>query len=58
VSWALRSIGHRSLTLHTAASDLAAELARGDDPTARWVGKDALRDLSRPAVRQRLEHRK
>jgi 3-methyladenine DNA glycosylase AlkD len=58
VSWALRSIGHRSLTLHTAASGLAAELARGDDPTARWVGKDALRDLSRTAVRQRLERRK
>jgi 3-methyladenine DNA glycosylase AlkD len=58
VSWALRSIGHRSHTLHTAACDLATELARDDDPTARWVGKDALRDLTRPAVRQRLERHK
>jgi 3-methyladenine DNA glycosylase AlkD len=57
VSWALRSIGHRSPALHTAACDLATELARADDPTARWVGKDTLRDLTRPAVRQRLERR-
>jgi 3-methyladenine DNA glycosylase AlkD len=57
VSWALRSIGHRSQALHAAASDLAATLARSDDPTARWVGKDALRDLLRPAVRQRLKRK-
>jgi 3-methyladenine DNA glycosylase AlkD len=58
VSWALRSIGHRSPALHTAACDLATELARDDDPTARWVGKDALRDLTRPAVRQHHERHK
>jgi 3-methyladenine DNA glycosylase AlkD len=58
VSWALRAIGHRNLPLLTAASDLAATLARSDDATARWVGKDALRDLTRPAIRQRLERRR
>ena len=57
VSWALRAIGHRSLPLHTAASDLATTLARSDDPTSRWVGKDVLRDLQRPAIRQRLERK-
>ena len=57
VSWALRAIGHRSPALHTAACDLAATLARSDDATARWVGKDALRDLRRPAVRHRLDAR-
>jgi 3-methyladenine DNA glycosylase AlkD len=57
VSWALRAIGHRNLPLHTAACDLAARLARSDDATARWVGKDALRDLRRPAVRRKLEAR-
>jgi 3-methyladenine DNA glycosylase AlkD len=58
VSWALRSIGHRNLSLLTAASDLGATLARSDDATARWVGKDVLRDLTRPAIRQRLERRR
>jgi 3-methyladenine DNA glycosylase AlkD len=57
VSWALRAIGHRNLSLHAAASDLAARLARSDDATARWVGKDTLRDLQRPAVVRRLDTR-
>ena len=57
VSWALRAIGHRSLSLHAAASDLAARLARSDDAMARWVGKDTLRDLQRPAVVCKLDTR-
>ena len=54
VSWALRGIGHRSRPLHRAATRLATRLAASDDPAARWVGKDALRDLSRPAVTRRF----
>jgi 3-methyladenine DNA glycosylase AlkD len=57
VSWALRAIGQRNRALHTAAVDLAAGLARAETPAARWVGKDALRDLQRPVVRKRLEAR-
>jgi 3-methyladenine DNA glycosylase AlkD len=54
VSWALRRIGGRSLALHGAALKLARRLAASPDVSARWVGKDVLRDLSRPAVRARL----
>jgi 3-methyladenine DNA glycosylase AlkD len=50
VSWALRHIGHRSARLHAAAVKTATRLARSTDRTQRWVGKDALRDLMRPAV--------
>ena len=57
VSWALRSIGHRSLALHAAACDLATRLAGSQDATARWVGKDTLRDLTRPAVLRRVAAR-
>ena len=57
VSWALRAIGHRNLVLHTAAVDLATRLARSDDATERWVGKDTLRDLQRPMVVRRLDAR-
>jgi 3-methyladenine DNA glycosylase AlkD len=57
VSWALRRIGGRSLALHAAALALAARLAASDQPSCRWVGKDALRDLSRPMVRARLARR-
>jgi 3-methyladenine DNA glycosylase AlkD len=54
VSWALRRIGGRSPTLHAAAVELARRLADSSDAAARWVGKDALRDLTRPVVLRRL----
>ena len=47
VSWALRGIGHRSPRLHKAALELAERLSASGDATARWIGKDAIRDLSR-----------
>ena len=50
VSWALRGIGHRNATLHAAAIQTATALSKSDAGPSRWVGKDALRDLRRPAV--------
>lgn len=47
VSWALRSIGRRNPKLRTASRAVAARLAASDDPAARWVGKDALREFAR-----------
>ena len=49
VSWALRAVGRRNAKLKSAAVKLAQRLATSDQPSARWVGKDALRDLTRPA---------
>jgi 3-methyladenine DNA glycosylase AlkD len=57
VNWALRRIGGRSLALHAAALALAKRLAASDQASCRWVGKDAIRDLSRPMVRARLARR-
>lgn len=57
VSWALRHIGHRNAKLHAAAIRTARRLGASDDPTRRWVGKDALRDLLRPAVMQKVKSR-
>ena len=47
VSWALRSIGRRSAGLNKAALVVAERLALSSQPAARWVGKDALRELRR-----------
>jgi 3-methyladenine DNA glycosylase AlkD len=47
VNWALRGIGRRNPRLKAAAIALAKKLAASPDKTARWIGKDALRDLSR-----------
>ena len=57
VSWALRSIGARNLVLHAASIGLAKRLGASADPSARWVGRDALRDLERPLVKARIEKR-
>jgi 3-methyladenine DNA glycosylase AlkD len=57
VSWALRSIGHRNRPLNTAALVTADRLAASEDPTSRWIGRDAVRDLRRPLVQRRLARR-
>jgi len=57
VSWALRRIGGRSRALHAASLALSRRLAASEDASARWVGKQALRDLSRPLVRARAARR-
>lgn len=46
VNWALRQIGKHSPGLHKPALDLARKLAASDDKTARWIGKDAVRELT------------
>lgn len=54
VSWALRSIGKRNSKLNAAATKLARRLATSDDSAARWIGKDALRDLATSSTLRRL----
>jgi 3-methyladenine DNA glycosylase AlkD len=46
VNWALRQIGKRSVTLHAPALALAQKLAASSDRTARWIGKDAVKELT------------
>ncbi len=46
VNWALRQIGKRSPKLHAPALALAEKLAASEDKTARWIGKDAVKELS------------
>ncbi len=57
-SWALRRIGWRNAALHGAAAETATRLAASPHPGARWVGKDALRDITRPAVTRRFAPKK
>jgi 3-methyladenine DNA glycosylase AlkD len=54
VSWALRAIGERRPALHAEAVAVARRLAASPDRSARWVGKDASRQLASPAVARRL----
>ena len=45
VNWALRNIGKRNGACHGPALALAEKLAASPDKTARWIGKDAVREL-------------
>ena len=55
VSWALRGVGRRSVKLNKASLTLAKKLAAAKEPAPRWIGKDALRELSSAAVQKRLQ---
>ena len=52
VSWALRLTGRRSPAVWAASMALATRLAASKDPSSAWVGRDALRDLGKPALRR------
>ena len=54
VSWALRSVAHRNKSLHAASLDLATRLAESDDKTQRWIGKDVIKDITRPSILQKV----
>jgi 3-methyladenine DNA glycosylase AlkD len=54
VSWALRQIGKRSSGLNRRAVRTAEQIERIDSRAARWVARDALRELRSDAVQARL----
>jgi 3-methyladenine DNA glycosylase AlkD len=55
VSWALRGVGRRSPKLNQASVALARKLALAKEPAPRWIGKDALRELTGAVVQKRLK---
>lgn len=57
VNMALRAIGKRNSALNGAAVASARRLAASPEPAARWVGKDALRELTSASVVRRLASR-
>ncbi|TLM97833.1 MAG: DNA alkylation repair protein [Actinobacteria bacterium] len=56
VNWALRQIGKNSPGLNAAAIETAERILaeRPDSKAARWIARDALRELRSDAVRTRL----
>ena len=58
VNWALRSVGKRNARLNDAAVKLSRRLSSSSNAAARWVGKDALRELTSASVTRRLAARK
>lgn len=57
VNMALRAVGKRNAALNAAAVTVARRLADSPSASARWVGRDALRELTSPGVTRRLAAR-
>lgn len=52
VNWALRGIGKRSPALLASSTKVAERLAKREEASCRWVGKDALREFAKRAKRK------
>jgi 3-methyladenine DNA glycosylase AlkD len=57
VNMALRAIGKRNRGLNSAAIEVARRLAASSNPSAHWVGQDALRELTGAALVKRMGRR-
>jgi 3-methyladenine DNA glycosylase AlkD len=57
VNWALRQIGKRNADLRQEVIEVALGLQQVESKSARWIGSDALRDLTSDAVRRRVSSR-
>ena len=57
VNWALRQIGKRNSVLNARAIEYARRIEARGTKAARWIARDALRELESDAVRKRLRPR-
>jgi len=55
VNWALRNIGKRNLALNKKMVKLAEEILRIDSKSAKWIARDAIRELTSEKVQNRLK---
>jgi len=55
VNWALRQIGKRNASLNKKAIQVAEEIEGYDSKAARWIAKDALRELRSDKVKKKLK---
>ncbi|UCD13996.1 MAG: DNA alkylation repair protein [Thermoplasmatales archaeon] len=58
VNWAIRNIGKRNLTLNKQMIKLSKEILNIDSKSARWIAKDALRELTSEKIQARLNKNK
>lgn len=58
VNWALRNIGKaRNMDFHAAALKTARRLEKSDSKSARWIAKDAIRELTSTKIINRLKEK-
>lgn len=57
VNWALRQIGKRNIDLNNKAIETAKEIQRIDSKSAKWIARDAIKELTSNAIQKRLKER-
>ena len=57
VSWALRQIGKRNLYLNKKAIETAREIEQTNAKSAKWIARDALKELTNYKIQQRLQRK-
>ena len=55
VNWALRSIGKRNKGLNRVALTSARKILEQDSKSAKWIARDAIRELESDKTRSRLK---
>jgi 3-methyladenine DNA glycosylase AlkD len=55
VNWALRQIGKRNLALNKKALETAEEILKIDSKSAKWIARDAIRELKDPKTLGRIK---
>jgi len=55
VNWALRNIGKRNANLNKKAIKTSKEILKINNKTARWIAKDAVRELTSEKIQTRLK---
>jgi len=58
VNWALRNIGKRNMALNKKAIRCAQELLKKDSSSARWIARDAIRELTSEKIQKRMQRKK
>ena len=55
VNWALRNIGKRNLFLNQRAIETANEILKKNNKNSLWIANDAIRELTRKKIKDRLQ---
>jgi len=58
VNWALRQIGKRNINLNQEAIEVAEKIDKMNSKSAKWIAKDALRELKSDNVQKRLSSKR
>ena len=57
VNWALRQIGKRNLELNKRALEIASEILQIDSKSAKWIARDAIRELKSEKIQNKLKEK-